>query len=251
MKRIENVMWAAVLTLSCALGAGCSKAEVKYSGFLDGYDLLQPAPSGGVAMSYRKQGVDFSKYNQIMLDPILVWYSAGADYKGISPDDLKAMTDYFRQAIIKAVGDAYPVVEKPGPGVLRVRIAITDLQPTKPALNTITSLTPAGLVLGTGAGAAGYVPPGVGEAGIEAEFLDSATNQQVAIFVDRKVGKKYDIVQGTTTWGQIQGAFDEWAKLFRQRLDEARGILPYVSPLKKKTACVEDVLLSGSTKACD
>jgi len=251
MKQMERLVLAVVLTLSCAFGAGCSQAEVRYSGFLDDYSKLRPAPSGGLAMSYRKPGVDFSKYNQIILDPILVWYSAGANFKGISPDDLKAMTDYLTQAITKAVSGAYPVVTRPGPGVLRVRLAITDLQPTKPTLNTITSLTPAGLVLGSAAGEAGYVPTGVGEAGIEAEFLDATTNQQVAMFVDRRVGKKYDVVQGATTWGQIQGAFDAWAKLFRERLDEAHGIAPYVSPLKKKTACAEDVLLSGSTKACD
>jgi len=50
--------------------------------------------------------------------------------------------DYFHDAIVNALGDAYPVVETPGPDVLRVRIALTDLVSTKPEITVAMAVIP-------------------------------------------------------------------------------------------------------------
>ena len=33
-------------------------------------------------------------------------------YKAVDPDALKAMSDYLREAIVRELGDAYPVVNR-------------------------------------------------------------------------------------------------------------------------------------------
>ncbi len=53
-------------------------------------------------------------------------------YKGIDPDALKAMTDYFTLAIHKQLGSQYEFVTEPGPDVLHLHIAITNVKRTKP-----------------------------------------------------------------------------------------------------------------------
>jgi hypothetical protein len=76
-----------------------------------------------------------------------------------------------------------------------------------------------------GAGSAPYL----GHAGIEAEGIDSETLQPVFSYVDQRYGKKYDAenpgsyFKAYTEWGYVKGAFDFWAKKFRDRLDEIHG----------------------------
>ena len=247
MTRIQTLL--PLLVLCGALSAGCAStpagdAKPKYVGFLSDYSRLQPDPDRQDADLYLKSDVNWKKYNKVMLDRIKVWYMDDADYKGIDPTQLKALTDYFQNAIVKALEPTYPVVTQPGPDVLRVRVAITDLIPTKPELSVATLVIPYASVADLAAGAAGYSY--LGQTAIEAEFLDSRTHAVLAAYVDRQVGKKFDIdlSQGATpaiqkgvssytkaysTWAYAEAAFDYWAGLLRKRLDEAHGRTPPAS----------------------
>ena len=77
-----------------------------------------------------------------MVDRIKMFLCEKADYKGIDPTELKELADYFHEAIVKALGDAYPVVEEAGPDVVRLRIAVTDIIPTKPEASVVTLVVP-------------------------------------------------------------------------------------------------------------
>jgi hypothetical protein len=224
------------LLLCSALGAGCAstpsttETKLTQSGFLSDYSKLQPDPGDPGAKLYLKPDVDWKRYNRVMLERIRVWVKPDAGYKGVDPAELKALTDYFQQAIVKALEPTYPVVNEPGPDVLRARVAITDLIPTQPEMSVVTLVVPFGSVADIAAGAAGVSY--LGETAIEAEFLDSQTHQVLAAYQDRDIGKKYNLSQGVesaassytkaySTWAYAQAAFDAWAQLLRQRLDEA------------------------------
>jgi hypothetical protein len=62
---------------------------------------------------------------------------------------------------------------------------------------------------------------GTGEAGTEIELLDSLTGERLAAAMDRRQGGK-GVFRGK--WEDTKEAFDFWAKRFRQRLDEVRGV---------------------------
>lgn len=234
-----------LLLLSAALSAGCAstptgETKPKYAGFLSDYSKLQPVPNGDGAERYLKPGQNWKQYNKVMLDRIRVWYKNDADYKGIDPTELKALTDYFQNALVKALAPTYPVVTQPGPDVLRMRVAITDLVPTKPEMSVVTLIVPYATVADVAAGGGTGSTPFVGQTAIEAEFLDSRSNEVLAAYVDRQVGKKYniDVSEGVgsavskgfssyskaySTWAYAEAAFDYWAGLLRKRLDEAHG----------------------------
>ena len=220
--------------------AGCATTKEasgpKYSGFLSDYSKLEPDPDGSGAERYRNPAVDMKKYNKILFEKIMVSLKDDTQYKAVDPDALKAMTDYLHEAIARELGDAYPIVNEPGPDVLRLRVAITDIAPTQTAMTVVMLVTPYATVadLASGAmskGGAGSAPY-LGHAGIEAEGLDSETLQPVFEYVDQRFGKKYDpenpgsYFQAYKEWGYVQQAFDYWAKKFRQRLDEIHGIKP-------------------------
>jgi len=214
--------------------------DYKPQGFLSDYSKIKSVGDDSDAYKYRNPSVDVKKYNRLMIDRIKIFLSEDSDYKGIDPMELKELADYFHQAIVKAVGDAYPVVEKAGPDVLRLRIAITDLVPNKPEASVVTLVVPFLWVGDAGAGAAqGNTgsTPFVGHASIELEALDSASSEQVVAYIETRMGKKYnwtegvstgvsDYIKAYSTWDYTKQAMDVWAALIRQRLDEAHGKTP-------------------------
>lgn len=208
----------------CTLLVGCASSgmkDVRKSGFIDNYAMLKPGGSDRAALVYINPDVDFKPYNQIMFERVTIMLSDEADYKGIDPALFKELTDYYENALIDAVRSGYQVVDQPGPGVLRVRIAITDIKPSKPVSNTMSSIIPVGMVVAGVTKAASGDNLGTGEASTEIEVLDSLSGQQLAAAVDRRQGGK-SMFRGK--WTDTKQAFDHWAKRFRQRLDEARNV---------------------------
>ena len=180
------------------------------------------------------------KYRKLMVDRIKVYLSEDAASREVDPAVLKELTDYFHAAIVKAVEPAYPVVREPGPDVLRLRIAITDLVPNKPEASVVTLVVPFLWVGDAGAGVAqgkAGSTPFLGEATVELEALDSRTNQQVAAYIEERFGKKYhwtrgvetgvkDYLKAYSTWAYTKQAMDHWAQMIRERLDAWHGNIP-------------------------
>ncbi len=247
-KALEKILMVVVLSF---VVWGCSTPKTmqdyKDAGFLPDYSRLAPYADDKEARLWQLSDGELSKYNKILLERILVWQKADADYQGIDPTELKALVDYFHEAIVKALGPEYPVVTEPGPDVMRLKIAITELVPTKPAMSVVVLLTPyatvpdlmSGAVGKGGAGSAPYL----GDAAIEAMGLDSVTNDLVFEFVQRKIGKKYNIdmskgageavvtgysdyFKSYTQWGYTKAAMDYWALLIRKMFDNFHGKKP-------------------------
>lgn len=243
---IKTVSYLLMTTMVFLLLTGCASTNgkakgsegSKYTGFLSDYSQLKPEAEGSMTMRYVNPQADLKKYNKILIEKIIVWLKNDADYKGIDPDAFKAMTDYFREALARELGADYPIVTEPGPDVLRLRIAITDLVPTKTAVTVVVLVTPYATVADLASGAASKggagSAPYLGHAGIEAEGLDSETLRLVFALVDERYGKKYDVenpgsyFKAYSEWGYVKQAFDFWAKKFRDRLDVIHG--------KKRTA---------------
>jgi len=222
-----------LLLSGCASTNGKAKESEgpKYSGFLSDYSKLNPEAEGSKALKYVNPQADMKKYKKFILERIVVYLKDDAEYKGIDPDAMKAMTDYFHQAIVRELGSDYALVTEPGPDVLRLKVAITDLAPTKTAVTVLVLVTPYATVadLASGAASKSGSPPYLGHAAIEVEGIDSATLQPVFAYVEQRFGKKYDAenpggyFKAYTEWGYVQQAFDYWAKKFRTRLDEIHG----------------------------
>lgn len=208
--------------ISAVLLAGCAASgmkSVKQSGFLGDYSQLRPGGDDRAALLYIKPGATLKPYNKLMFERILVLLSDNADYQAIDPTILKELTDYYQNALIEAVRSGYEIVDQPGPDVLRVRIAITDIKPSKPVANALSTINPVGLAVAGATKAVSDDNLGTGEAGTEFELLDSTTGERLAAAVDRRQGGKA-VFRGK--WDDTKNAFDFWAKRFRQRLDEAR-----------------------------
>lgn len=253
MNRVQKTVAQGItFTLVLALLIGCASTGTskpatapERSGFLSNYDLLKPIEGGDGAKAWRRQNVNWKQYNKVLIERMQVFIKEDSEHKGIDPTDLKMLTDYFHEALVKEIEPTAQIVDKAGPDVIGVRIAIVNLVPTKYALSIAGTLTPYAFVAEAASGPASGRPSGstpyLGETGIEIQFLDGGSGQVLGEFSDNKFGKKYDIdmsksapdaakqwasgyMDSFTSWNYAKHAFDLWAKLFKQRFDELRDI---------------------------
>jgi len=220
MQNTWKIIFVLAISIVLAMATGCATQKTARSGFLESYPAFEPGPKDGVDSVYVKKDVDFTSYDKIMVDHVVFYFSEDAKYKGIHADELKELADTFHKAFAEALANAYPLVDKPAPGVLRIRTAITDLVPSKPGLSGVTTVVPIGLAIDLVKSGAGGGHTGVGQASIEVEFLDSMTNERIAAALDTKPGGK---LEGLTKWGAAKGAFEFWAKRLKTSLDQIHG----------------------------
>ncbi|MBV5328272.1 MAG: DUF3313 domain-containing protein [Chlorobium sp.] len=217
MQKVLSWGLMAIITMIVAGCAASGMKDVTKTGFLGDYSQLKPGRDDQAALVYIKPGTQIKPNTKLMFDRITVVLSDQAAYKAVDPAVLKELTDYYQSAIFKALKGGYEIVDKPGPDVLRVRVAITELKPAKPLANTMSTIIPVGIVVSGATKATTGDNLGTGEAGTEVELIDSVTGERIAAAVDRRQGGK-GVFRGE--WEDTKDAFDYWAQTFRKRLDE-------------------------------
>ncbi len=185
--------------------------NARYSGFLKDYSQLRPSREHEGVQSYQNPSKSLQGYDKFMLDPVIVHFAPNANGSGVGPTKLKKLTDYFLYEAINALVKRYRMVSEPGPGVLRLRMAITDVQTTQPMFN----IHPATKLLGLG----------MGGASIEAEALDSITGERIFAVVDKRSGKP-NLLPSADEFdelGHAKEAIKHWVERFVSRVDKAHG----------------------------
>jgi hypothetical protein len=210
--------------ISCATtGSQTPEAAPKpqKTGFLGEYaENLAPGPEGGAKMRWLKPGVDFAKYNKLMLDSVIFFFGDDSEYKGMDANELKELADGFNQQLVKTLNLYYPIVAEPGPDVLRVRFAITDLKQSHPGLSGISTVVPVGLGISILKKGATGSWAGSGSTSAELMALDSSTDDVIAVARDDRSAA---FTERFTKWGSAEEAFKFWAERIKLFLDNARG----------------------------
>lgn len=210
-----------LIAMICALlllSAGCASKQVKYSGFMQNYPQFKPGRDKS-AKVYVKEGVDFKRYKKIMMDEVVFFFNDANKYKGISPEEMKDLADAWHKDMFDAF-KGYTFTDRPGPDVVRIRTAITDIDVSHPARNVVSTVVPVGLAVSIVKKAAAGSYPGVGGASMEMEILDSVSGERLAAAIDSKSGGK---ISGLSKYGAAKEAFQYWAKRLRERFDEMGG----------------------------
>jgi hypothetical protein len=195
--------------------------SVEKSGFLGDYSILKEGKDGRALLYYRNPDTDFTKYDKILLDPITLWRPPDTDLAKLDEDDAQRLGLLLYRKVKSELIKDYEFVDEPGPGVLRLRLAITEASDANAPLNLVTTIVPPFLVLSgvkalaTGTGAF------MGAASLEGEITDSVTNELLIAAVDRRVGVK-NISNAWRTWDEVEDAYDYWARRIRERLAEER-----------------------------
>jgi len=207
---------------SCASTGSASKRSGP--GFLGNYaQKLEPGPDGGAKMRWLKPGVNFAKYDKIILEHVVFFLDDTAQYKGIDTAEMDELAKKCDLALVNALKDTYAIVTEPGPDVVQIRMAITDLKqssPVRSGISTVTMVTPIGLGVNLIRRGATGKWTGSGETGSELMALDSLTGEVIAVAKDEKSAgftKRYGKLHS------VEEAFQFWGERLKLFLDQARS----------------------------
>jgi hypothetical protein len=214
--------WGALcMGLLITLSVGCAgsrqpRGPVVESGFLGDYSQLKPGKSGQAKLVYIAPDVDWNSYHAIQLDSVTLWPGKDGSLAKVSSQDQQRLADTLYKDLYQELAKQNRMVKHAGPGVLRVRAALTEASPTNVPLNAVATFIPQVRGPTTVLGLAANTALTVGEASVEVEATDSLTGRRLAAAVDKRVGQRS--VRALGTWSQVDAAFDAWAKQFADRL---------------------------------
>lgn len=202
-------MWAVMLGLALAAGCASTGPPVLPSGFLENYKALKPDPQVKGLYWWEKRGVDWKEYNKLLIDPVQVRVDKSKSKRRLQPGEAKMLAAKLRQAVVKALESYYPVVDKPGPGVLRLRAALVHVKPVNPAMNVMST-------------AIMMMPMDVGEAAVESQFMDSMSSQVLAEVLAVDEGSHSELTKVWSRWDQVEDAFRDWAQMLKESFRETK-----------------------------
>lgn len=231
MKRYLVLLSAMLLTSGCV--ATKQARDVSESGFLGDYSKLThgTGEDRDSLLRYANPNAAWASYDKIILDPVMVWRPA--ETEGESPENLQHMADYLYGMTAKELAHDYALVREPGPGTLRISIAIIKVERSHPVLAAISSIPVPGNLLALGSlakNSATGKPAWVGEAVIEGKVTDALTGELLGAVVDRRVGGRSLSAGRMTSWGDVEDALRYWAANARYRLCKVRGGTDCVPP---------------------
>jgi hypothetical protein len=121
LKYLPVVAIAIVLNVS-----GLGQIQTKLSGFLDEYPPLSTLENVPNALFWRASDVE-KKYRALLIEQPEIFLDPKSAYKGIKPDALKMLADTLRDVVATEAAEMHPIVTEPGPDVIRIRIALSNL----------------------------------------------------------------------------------------------------------------------------
>lgn len=209
----------ACLLLAMIISAGCAETRhamsVDKSGFL-GEELYAKMTKGDeskleAALRWRDDtAITKGHYTKIILDPMVMYRQPQHLGGGNSNENAQMLLNYFFNKMYLALSKHFEMVDKPGPGTLRLQGAITDYEQSWVALDMISTVVPQLRATAELKGLATDKPSFVGGVQAEAKISDSETGKVIAAVVDRRVGGK-KLTKGTDSWADVKNAMDFWA----------------------------------------
>ena len=205
---------------------GCSTThqlrKITPSGFLDDYSQLQPGGKDQPQLLYVHPDLDLRQYTQFILDPVQIFAAENSKLTKLKPETVQSLADYLYAVNRKAISEAFTLTDTPGPQTLRMRIALTEAQASRPLMDITSTVMPYGVALSSLKRVAFGKHTAVGVARIEAEILDAETGQRLVAVVDARAGTK--ALKGKMhRWSDVKGAYDLWAERMRNWIVEAKN----------------------------
>ena len=228
--------FAIALFVSLAFAAGCAgrkpeppatpAREAAASPFVESgfftvdYSRLAPVEPGSVRRAYANPNTKFSSYDKVFIDRITIWRDLD-ETEPVESEDFQKVVDAIHAVATREIGKSFKLVDKPGPGVGRLRIALVAIDHPDDRLDVYVSQGDALLAESDEA-----LPSGLRRFGraawLEAELLDGVTKEPIFAVVDRATNV-IPHAKPIETWRELQAAFDAWARQAARRLTELKS----------------------------
>jgi hypothetical protein len=175
-----------LLVAACSVTEQAKPSQVQFSGFLGDYTALTPTDnSNQVLLRYIDPNAPWSTYTAVRFEPVTFW--AGSDSK-IPLSTQQTLTDYAYQKFMAALtAKGIRLTDQAGPGVLTVRMALTDASSATPVLRTISVVVPQARLLSAASSLVTGQYAFTGSIQSEGDAVD-ASGKRVGAWVDKRFG---------------------------------------------------------------
>jgi hypothetical protein len=217
-----HVLIATLTLVGVALSSiGCGVAnptrqrrgEAVHSGFLGDYSQIKPQEGYAAQEIFINSETNWSRYEAIYIESVSLWVNE--ETRELPAEDQQRITDTLYQAMHEKLSEKFRVVDRPGPNVIKARMALTQAQGAKVALNVVSTVVPQVRTASTVLGLAGDTAAIVGSASVEMEARDSITNERLAAAIDARAGTK-GINRAFSKWSDVEAICDFWAEHARE-----------------------------------
>jgi hypothetical protein len=202
---------AGLLILLASVSAAVVMAadKDKSSGFLDPAIEAKlkdsKLPDGRKFIRWRSPQLTRDNYQSIMVDRV-IFYPSPHPGPQISSSTLEAIGDHLTYTLRQKIGAKVPVVDKAGPGVLRLQAAITAVTAETEGMTPVDVL-PVMLVFSAASSAAGTKAKDV-NARVEMRVTDSVSGDYRAAGVMKLEGKQLEGKKDNLQLQDLQQALD-------------------------------------------
>ncbi|MCX6910806.1 MAG: DUF3313 domain-containing protein [Verrucomicrobia bacterium] len=224
-KTLSVVCWMAAGLLI----AGCSSSPKsgKYSGVSES-EQLRPDARFPHSLVYIKEGATFGQYSKFIIDPAEIYRGSDASWhKGkVTEQNKQELAQFVRAEFVRALGKKYSIVDQPGPGVLRIKLTLADVELTTSSLAVVSHLSPVGMgmsILGTGAGMQGSF---MGSVTISGELRDTQSDTVLAVFLTKQTPLAMDVTKTVGKLAAARAGVTETAEKFSAAWDRSRAAAP-------------------------
>ncbi|MCO6412223.1 MAG: DUF3313 domain-containing protein [Thiogranum sp.] len=213
---MKNII-SRLLLIAGVLGLSLQYGPALASEFIEDMPPLAQDPDRAGAMIWEKPGVNRAQYTKVMLEPITIFVSPDSEYKGLSAEDLQALSQEFHETLAKTLEPEIPIVSQPGPDVLHLRAGLINVKLAKKKRGLL-GYTPVGIVITAAKDAVG-ARVSLKDAALEIEALDSVSGERVGVLADKapKVADTEDL-----SWDSISKTFEFYAQRFKARMQAAK-----------------------------
>ena len=224
----------AVLAIAISLPvAGCAPTKMvkseQYSGFLSNYSMLKEVKDadGQPVMRYINPRLDSGDYSKIIIDPV-TFYPAPVPDENVDSQTLSEIKDYFDNALREKIGEKATVVDKAGPDVVRMRVALTAVASQTEGLKFYQYIPVALAVQGVKAAAGAR--PKQAYLNAELEMLDSESGALLGEAVKKGTGTTVEKEKEGEYKGKkmvaldnLKPVLDQWATQAANFVGQALG----------------------------
>ncbi len=207
---------------------GVASAAAQEESFFTDPSLLAPWDRGTFDLGYVDPDINqkAQRYDSVLVDQPEIFIADDSKYKGAKPDHMKQLADIARLAMIERLEKGgWPIADGPGPNVVYMRWAISDLY-LKKKKRGFLSYTPIGYVVHATSQAAIrdlWKKIDIVELGLKIEWTDSVSYEVLSAGSAKRGarktrGQKQDLV----TWEELDALFRTVGEQTRCHLDNIK-----------------------------
>jgi hypothetical protein len=221
---------SAVIVAAMILGGCASTSDAptqsEYSGFLPNYsDLTQASdPNGETFLRYASPKLTPANYSAVIVEPV-TFYPKAEPTEQVSQATLDQIRGYGTTCLRQAIASRVQVVDTPGPGVVKLQVALTGVASTKAGLKPY-QYVPQAFVVSMAVDAVAGAPQQA-KLLVEAMGTDSITGEVLSKVVRTHTGERLARVasnEPVVTFESVKPIMDEWCD------SVSKSVAQYIKP---------------------